>query len=274
MPAVYTANSAYIRTWNSGTTCATFEGGSTYIPGLMHTEVEVIGDTNTWGTDWGYNNITDGGTTNLNIRYADGAVLNTLAYQTTAASTTGITYRVLTAGTVATAPTVNIYYNYGTPGYLATPAKTLEQRIKELLRQRIAPPIYTHAKPLGFTKDLREIRARETLHRVLGDDRYKSFLKKGFISVIAKSGLIYQIFPGHDFTKVYNRGIMVDRYCVVLQGGFPPTDSLIMRYLMILNNEEQFKSYAIKHGAVQPHEIEMQDNRSLLEIFKEYKKAA
>jgi hypothetical protein len=93
--------------------------------------------------------------------------------------------------------------------------------------------------------------------------------------VIAKSGLIYQIFPGHDFTKVYNRGIMVDRYCVVLQGGFPPTDSLIMRYLLILNNEEMFKSYAVKHGAVQPHEIEMQDdNRSLLEIFKEYKKAA
>jgi hypothetical protein len=226
---------------------------------------------------WATNSVTDGGNVTLNIRYQDGTALNTLAYPTYGTNG-GLTYRIFGEGTAATTtagPYINIYYDSSTPGYLATPAKTLEQRIKELLRTRVAPPIYTHAKPLGFTKDLREIRARETLHRVLGDDRYKSFLKKGFISVIAKSGLIYQIFPGHDFTKVYNRGIMVDRYCVVLQGGFPPTDSLIMRYLLILNNEEMFKSYAIKHGAVQPHEIEMQnDNRSLLEIFKEYKKAA
>lgn len=265
---IYT-NNASIRTWDSGTTCSTFEGGSTYIPGLMTMEVDVP---NTWGM---YTNaVTDGGNVTLNIRYQDGTALNTLAYPTYGTNS-GLTYRILGDGTAtATGPHINIYYN-GIPGYLTTPPKTLEQRIKELLRQRVAPPIYTHAKPLGFTKDLREIRARETLHRVLGDDRYKSFLKKGFISVIAKSGLIYQIFPGHDFTKVYNRGIMVDRYCVVLQGGFPPTDSLIMRYLMILNNENQFKSYAVKHGAVQPHEIEMQnDNRSLLEIFKEYKKAA
>jgi len=272
MPAIYTGTNATIRTWNSSTSYTTFEGGTTYIPGLIHTEVEIQNANTNW---YGYNN-TDGGTVNFDIRYEDGTATNALAYPTTIGSS-GTTYRLLYGSGAATAtiPTIGIYYNTSVPGYFATPAKTLEQRIKELLRQRIAPPIYTHAKPLGFTKDLREIRARETLHRVLGDDRYKSFLKKGFISVIAKSGLIYQIFPGHDFTKVYNRGIMVDRYCVVLQGGFPPTDSLIMRYLMILNNEEQFKSYAIKHGAVQPHEIEMQnDNRSLYEIFKEYKKAA
>lgn len=274
MPTVYTANNAYIRTWNSGISCTTFEGGTTYIPGLIHTEVE-IQDTTNWPT-WGYNTITNGGMVNLNIRYADGAATNAIAYPTTVGSTSTI-YRILNTDNAATAttPTIGIYYNTNVPGYLATPAKTLEQRIKELLRQRIAPPIYTHAKPLGFTKDLREIRARETLHRVLGDDRYKSFLKKGFISVIAKSGLIYQIFPGHDFTKVYNRGIMVDRYCVVLQGGFPPTDSLIMRYLLILNNEKMFESLAHKHGAVQPHDVSVQnDSRSLLEIFKEYKKAA
>jgi hypothetical protein len=94
--------------------------------------------------------------------------------------------------------------------------------------------------------------------------------------VIAKSGLIYQIFPGHDFTKVYNRGIMVDRYCVVLQGGFPPTDSLIMRYLLILNNEKMFESFAIKHGPtkVDPSSIAVQDNRNLLEMFKEQKRLA
>jgi hypothetical protein len=251
--SAYTTNNMSIRTWNSGTTCNTFEGGSTYIPGIIHMETDMY---NTWGA----------ATTPLqvpvNIRYWDGFATNTTS-----------TYRMINEGTATSSP--YIYYNL--PGYLTTPQKTLEHRIKELLRQRIAPPIYTHAKPLGFTKDLREIRARETLHRVLGDDKYKSFLKKGFISVMAKSGLVYQIFPGLDFTKVYNRGIMVDRCCVVLQGGFPPTDSLIMRYLLILNNEKMFESFAIKHGPIKivdPSSIAIQDNRSLLEIFKEQKRLA
>jgi hypothetical protein len=44
---------------------------------------------------------------------------------------------------------------------------------------------------------------------------------------------------------------MVDRLCVVLKGDFPPTDSMLMRYLLILNNEEEFGKYAIKHSVSQ-----------------------
>jgi hypothetical protein len=168
---------------------------------------------------------------------------------------------------------INAAYTWGQEAF--APLKSLAERVREALRTRIAPAIFTHAKPLGFTKDLREIRARETLQRVIGEDKYKSFLRKGFISVQAKSGLVYQIYPGHDFTKVYDHGKMVDRYCVVLQGGFPPTDSLIMRYLMLLNNEEQFKSYAIKHGAiVKPIQLQVNKQQSLLDLFRELKKAA
>lgn len=233
------------------------------IPGIQ--QMEVTCDSNTLMP-------IGGGLINVNIRYQNGTSYHTAGY---AASTA-------TAGT--TIRLYNTLQNYNTalptfwcdvPGgfiKLATPAELL----KDLIRKRIAPRIYTHATPLGFTKDLREIRARETLHRVLGEEKYKAFLRKGFISVMAKSGLVYQIFPGHGITKVYNRGVMIDRYCVVLQGNFPPTDSIIMRYLLLLNNEEQFKSFAVKHGTeYHPSDIEIpQDNRSLLEIFKEYKRAA
>jgi hypothetical protein len=95
--------------------------------------------------------------------------------------------------------------------------------------------------------DVRETRARETLLRVLGEDKFKRFLKHGFVSVRAKSGLVYQIFPGHGITNVYEDGEKVERLCVVLRGNFPPTDSLIMRYLLILNDERDFRSHAIKH---------------------------
>lgn len=192
---------------------------------------------------------------------------------------TGTYYIYTTNSATATAIPMGYYYTNGCGTWVtdnfAAPIQSLAERIREALRTRIAPAIFTHAKPLGFTKDLREIRARETLQRVIGEDKYKSFLRKGFISVQAKSGLVYQIYPGHDFTKVYDHGKMVDRYCVVLQGGFPPTDSLIMRYLMLLNNEEQFKSYAIKHGAIiKPIQLQVNKQQSLLELFRELKKAA
>ena len=123
--------------------------------------------------------------------------------------------------------------------------------------------------------DIREQRARETLKRVVGDIKFSNFLRNGFISVKAKSGLIYQIFPGHGITSIYDQGKMTERLCVVLQGDFPPTDSLIMRYLLILNNEQQFRSLAIKHSVhSQPIAIAKQEVKSLSEIYKDLKKSA
>ena len=154
--------------------------------------------------------------------------------------------------------------------------KTPIEKIKEILNNRMSPNIISRHKPLGCTLDIREMRARETLRRVIGEIKFRDFVKKGSISVRAKSGLMYQIYPGSDFTKVYNRCILVARLCVVLLGGFPPTDSLIMRYLMILNNEDQFRSHAVSHivGTVWKDSPIEQDNRSLSDIFKELKKVA
>lgn len=154
----------------------------------------------------------------------------------------------------------------------------LKNRIKSIIDSRCAPNIVIkrndRRKALPMAQDIREQRARETLKQVIGEKKFANFLKSGFLSVKAKSGLVYQIFPGHGVTCVFDQGKLVDRLCVVLQGGFPPTDSLIMRYLLILNNESQFRSYANKHTPIiQVYQEVPVDMRPLTEIYKELKSA-
>lgn len=181
-----------------------------------------------------------------------------------------IPYCQYTQGNINT--TCSIYYGDNSIGYFKP--KTAAERLKEILNSRMAPNVLTTCRPLGYTQDIREMRARETLRRVLGEDKFRDFVRRGSVSVRAKSGLVYQIFPGGDITKVYDSGKMIERLCVVLMGGFPPTDSLIMRYLMILNNEQQFRSYAIKHNVYAATLPMKSDQRTLVEIFKELKKVA
>jgi len=149
-----------------------------------------------------------------------------------------------------------------------------KERLRDIIQSRQAPVILTSRKPILTPKDVREIRARETLCRVLGEDKFQKFLKDGFVSVRAKSGMVYQIFPGNDITNVYKDGDHVERLCVVLKGQFPPTDSLIMRYLIILNDENRFRGYAIKHQIIMKKPKIAADGRSLTEIFKELKNVA
>lgn len=157
--------------------------------------------------------------------------------------------------------------------------RQLKDRFSKIIQGRCAPNIAvrqnTKRQALPMPADIREQRARETLRRVIGDQKYINFIKHGFISVKGRSGLVYQIFTGHGITHVFNQGNLIERLCVVLQGSFPPTDSLIMRYLLILNNEQQFRSLAIKHS-ISGYERSRQDNgpatdKSLAEIFKELK---
>lgn len=137
--------------------------------------------------------------------------------------------------------------------------KSSQEKIRDIIRDRLSPAIHTRRKSSFYrTNDVKEIRARETLRRILGDDKFNKYVKDGFVSVRAKSGLVYQIFPGHDITNVYDNGKKIERLCVVLSGSFPPTDQLIMRYLLILNDERDFRSHAINHNVIQSHRNEQQ----------------
>jgi hypothetical protein len=153
------------------------------------------------------------------------------------------------------------------------PQITPECKMKLIIKSRQGPLIISNErKPLPTAKDTREICARQTLRRVIGDKEFKEYMKNGFVSVKAKSGLVYQIYPKSEITRVYKDGTMVERLCVVMKGDFPPTDSLIMRYLLILNDEDNFRKHAINHAIIKPHRsIPTVDSRSLVEIFRELK---
>jgi hypothetical protein len=139
-------------------------------------------------------------------------------------------------------------------------------RLREVIRNRSFPGIHIKPSrtPLFAECDGRELRARETLRRVIGEERWCRFIKNGFISIRGKSGKFYQIFPGHGFTRVYENGVLVNRLCVVLRGNFPDTDSLITRFLMILNDEDDFWQRAVKHGTGAPRVHATGDGRALI----------
>lgn len=65
---------------------------------------------------------------------------------------------------------------------------------------------------------------------------------------------------------------MIERLCVVLPSGYAPTDSVIVRYLLVLNNEQKLWDMGIKHGAVdrKPKTREL-DVRPLTDILQELK---
>jgi hypothetical protein len=153
-----------------------------------------------------------------------------------------------------------------------------KSRMKQILVSRHAPNIFIRTG-VGHTTDVREMRARETLRLVIGAEAYEKFLKHGFVMARnSSSGRSYQLYPGYTQTYVYENGQIIDRLCVQLSGQFPPTDALIVRYLMALNNEARLWKLANKAGALaarcRNNNIIKIDNRPLTEIFSEVKKCA
>ena len=240
-----------------------------------------VGD---WGVSWTNDTttcITMGDSTPFTFPVGTGTTNSTATIITdnSANSTTGaITWGEI-GGNISQA--VNQYMEVewnGTFGNVnwkqVNPYRTPKDRLRDIIRSRKAPAaiIRSSRNALPVPKDVREKRARETMRRVLGEREFRRFMRHGFVSIHGKSGYDYQIFPGQGVTSVFNRGVLIERLCVVLRGNFCPTDSLMMRYLMILNDEEQFRSFAIKHSVeIYTEPVKEVDNRPLLEIYRELK---
>jgi len=157
-----------------------------------------------------------------------------------------------------------------------------KQRLREIIRQRTGPGIIvvdSKRRSIRTTQDVREIRARQTLARMIGPDRFRRFLKDGFITAHNRtSGRVYQIFTGHELTKVYENGRQIAKLCVVLKGNFAPTDTLIVRYLMCLNDEKRFWEIADQGSATRQYtgglilppsvQKEVEAPKPLTEIFE------
>lgn len=97
--------------------------------------------------------------------------------------------------------------------------------------------------------------ARGLLFRMIGPGAFRAYLKNGFVSYKADSGRIYQIYPGMDMCRVWKNGEPVEKLCLIFQDpGLPPTDAVIMRLLMLDNNEQEFCRMAIKHSFNPPRD--------------------
>ncbi len=83
-------------------------------------------------------------------------------------------------------------------------------RLREILRSRHAPAIVLRGEPIKLPADHREQRARETLRMMLGEEKYRRFLTRGFVAIRAKSGLIYRLFPGYRQVEVYKLGALIE----------------------------------------------------------------
>lgn len=151
------------------------------------------------------------------------------------------------------------------------------ERMKEILRSRIAPSAIIKRRELRPTTDIREIRARQTLRRLIGEQAFQKFAVRGFITFKGNSGRTYQIFPGHEKVAVWEKGKQIEQLCVILTGDFPPTDSVIMRLLLIQESEDRFKklanvfspNYAPSRGRAE--EVEQPKILTLPEIFASLK---
>ena len=119
-------------------------------------------------------------------------------------------------------------------------------RLRDIIRSRMSPYIQSKSTPIGHAKNEAEIKARETVRRILGEVKYREYIKKGFVT-LRKGIKTYVIKPGHGITEMYINGELKKRLCLVLQGDFPPTDYFIMRYLILENNEELFLHKSIEH---------------------------
>jgi hypothetical protein len=128
---------------------------------------------------------------------------------------------------------------------------TPQEKLAEIIRSRHMPAIHIKRTPILSASEVREKRARETLRNIIGEEKYRLFLSKGFVTITnPKSGYTYQIFApiGHKLIHVYKDGKCVERLCIYLAGNFPPTDFVITLYLMVLNNEDRVWQIGNKNG--------------------------
>lgn len=119
-------------------------------------------------------------------------------------------------------------------------------REAEFYRQhgRIPHPGPRSRRPLRVVEGPEE-KARYLLRNMIGEAAFRGYMKNGFISYRGASGLAYQIFPGHRAVKVWNQGAVIETICLVFQDpSLPDTDAVIMRLLMLENNEEEFRRLA------------------------------
>lgn len=148
----------------------------------------------------------------------------------------------------------------GTAYYGNSFARSKEDMLREKIRQQLNPPIYFERdgqKILLKDKDLWDVqqtpeenRARGLLREMVGEEAMRRYLKRGFLMVKGNSGVLYKIYGGNPSAR--NRGLIesyiknpatgtftpFEAFCIQFKDtGLPHTDAVIMRKLLVENDE-------------------------------------
>jgi hypothetical protein len=117
-----------------------------------------------------------------------------------------------------------------------------EEKLKRKIRDQLEPvlsgedgrPFRATDRSADFsTVQQNEIVALHLLRKMLDRDRWRKYLKYGFVDVQGKSGMTYQILRGQAHVRVFKQGVKVCELCVKLRNrAMPPTDEVITRMIL------------------------------------------
>ena len=135
---------------------------------------------------------------------------------------------------------------------IAVDPKELKRMAFDRRRQALIPPMKATRFGLPKADDLAELKARQLLKSFIGGERFRRYLKDGFISVTSPvTSLVYQIFPGYRSVVVRDKGKRTASCCIVFKHEkLPPTDWVIMRMALIIADETTFYEKANVSGQI------------------------
>jgi len=137
-------------------------------------------------------------------------------------------------------------------GSIVADPKMLKKAEMERRRRELLPSAGATRFGLPQTDNLAELKARQLLKSFIGGERFRRYLKNGFISVTSPvTGLVYQIFPGHRSVVVRDKGKRTASCCIVFKDkSLPPTDWVVMRMSLIIADETTFYEKANVSGQI------------------------
>jgi len=121
------------------------------------------------------------------------------------------------------------------------PKKVKREVLRLKIRTSMGPHVAAHC--LGRPANEEEGRARKLLLSLVGEERYRMYLRRGFVVEQGKSGLRYKIKPGHSMVEVLHprkdgKFFKFRSLCIQPKiGGLPSTDAVIMRLLLVRHDE-------------------------------------
>jgi len=223
-----------------------------------------------------------------------GSYSTTILYNTSTANSTQSTQATTTWNSITTdnytthawpTATNDWYHNYDTENrtwtltnlprlWYPSKSKTAQEKLQQIIQARQSPHIHTNRKSITTPTDPRETRAHDTLQLLIGPQRYRQYLKNGYVTIHShQNNKTYQVYPGTKFTHVYDKGKREQDLCIYLAHDFPPTDQLIAKILLIQTDPNHYHHIANKH---RPNPTTLTplpaSNLTLPEIYKELKK--